>query len=152
SSSSSSALITSWKILDEKGEYSEVFYTNDKVKIEFDINVYHDVSEIQAGMLIRTVEGIPVFGTSTLYQKLNIIDAKKNDKLRASFTIDLAVCEGTYFITLAIAEAISHTDMSYLDRKTDVIVMKVTDPRPKSTGIAYLPLDITFSKLDVNNE
>ncbi|UXI00543.1 ABC transporter ATP-binding protein [Photobacterium sp. TY1-4] len=147
----SGAYITSWDVLDQSGKHCEVFRTGDKAVINFTTEVLGSVKEIQAGVLIRTVEGVPVFGTSTLYHQLNYTAPEDKDKLRASFELDVNLCEGTYFITLAIAEAISHADMAYLDRKTDVIIIKVSEPRANCSGIAALPVKVNFDKANVNS-
>lgn len=96
------------------------------------------VREIQAGILIRTIEGVSAFGTSTLYHGLNYRNGQPGTTLRFEFALDLRLCQGTYFVTLAIAEAISHGDMSYLDRKTDVILLKINQIRLTGSGIAML--------------
>ena len=62
------------------------------------------------------------------------------------FEIPFALSAGTYFITLAIAEGISFSDMRYIDRKTDVLVVKVFQHRTKSSGIASLDANISVTK------
>ena len=132
------AVIRGWDIFNSAGENSEAFYSGDKADIQFEVNVLQDVGEIQAGILVRTVEGVTVFGTSTLYHGCNHLNAKAGTSIRFDFHLDLSLCPGSYFITLAIAEAISHGDMSYLDRKTDAIIIKVNQIRLMGSGIAML--------------
>lgn len=139
--------ITSWQIFNQDNEQTEVFRVGERVRISFLISSHRDISELQAGLLIRTVEGVSVFGTSTLYHNLNLFDIKKGDSIEAKFEIDLNLCEGTYFITLAIAEAISDADMRYLDRKTDIFIIKVIEPRATCSGIARLPVTIQFKRV-----
>ncbi|MFO3797244.1 MAG: ABC transporter ATP-binding protein [Anaerolineales bacterium] len=132
------AVITEWNTLDFSGKPCETFYTGDTVRILFLAEVIRPIKEIQAGILLRTVEGIAVFGTSTLYHGKNYKDPEAPSCLQFEFTITLDLCPGSYFVTLAIAEAITANDMNYLDRKTDVIVLKVNQKRTLSTGIAAL--------------
>lgn len=132
------AAITKWDTLDFSGEPSEVFQTGDMVKILLSAEVIQPIKEIQAGILLRTVEGVTVFGTSTLYHGKNYPHPEAPSRIQFEFTITLELCPGSYFVTLAIAEAITANDMNYLDRKTDVIVLKVNQPRILSTGIAAL--------------
>lgn len=132
------AVITEWNTLDFLGEPSEVFQTGDTVKILLSAEVIQPIKEIQAGILLRTVEGVTVFGTSTLYHGKNYPHPEVPSRLQFEFTITLELCPGSYFVTLAIAEAITANDMNYLDRKTDVILLKVNQKRTLSTGIAAL--------------
>lgn len=138
------ALITGWQVLDTQGQPQNIYRTNDVIRICYQIKLLAPLSEVQAGLLLRTVEGVPVFGTSTLYHQLNYCQGEPGQVLQAEFEMELKLCEGTYFVTLAIAEAISHGDMAYLDRKTDIIVLKVTEPRPLCNGIASLPVTVSL--------
>ena len=132
------AVIKDWEVCNADGESVEVFCSGDKATIRFDVDVLQPVREIQAGILIRTIEGVSAFGTSTLYHGLNYRNGQPGTTLRFEFALDLRLCQGTYFVTLAIAEAISHGDMSYLDRKTDVILLKINQIRLTGSGIAML--------------
>ena len=141
------AIIKTWEVLGRSGDYSEAFRVGEDVKIRFYVDVLEPVQEIQAGILIRTVEGVSAFGTSTLYYDKNYLEAQPNTTLEFEFNLNLALCSGTYFITLAIAEAISHGDMTYLDRKTDVIVLKVSEPRALYSGIAALKSSVSVHEV-----
>lgn len=142
------AVISDWGISNVQGEYCEAFRTGEKAKVWFDVRVSGAVEEIQAGLLIRTVEGVTAFGTSTLYHECNYPQAKPGTALRFAFELDLHLCAGSYFLTLAIAEAISHADMNYLDRKTDVMVIKIQQARLTATGIAMLPVAVSVAELE----
>jgi len=141
------ALIRSWRALDANGEQCEAFEIGQKARIEVDVEVFKPISRMQAGMLIRTVEGVSAFGTSTLYHDSSYLDAKPGDHLRVVFDVDLLLCEGNYFVTIAIAEEVTRADMDYLDRKTDVIILKVSHRRTLGSGIAALPAQARVEKL-----
>ena len=141
------AIIKTWEVLDQSGGYSEVFRSGEEVKIRFNVDVLEPVPEIQGGVLIRTVEGVSAFGTSSLYHEKNYLNARSHSTLQFDFNLRLSLCPGTYFVTLAIAEAISHGDMSYLDRKTDVIILKVSETRTLCSGIAALKSSVSVEEV-----
>ncbi|MBH1543530.1 ABC transporter ATP-binding protein [Stenotrophomonas maltophilia] len=141
------AYIENWAALDAAGERCEVFMTGERVTLVARVRAFDEIEEMQSGLLLRTVEGVSAFGSSTMYHQANLIGVHAGETCEVRFNIDLALCEGTYFVTLALAEAISHADMAYLDRKTDVIILKVRAPRAKGTGIAALPVDVSFTRL-----
>ena len=143
------AVIAGWDVMDAQEKPSEQFKTGETVKVRFFVDVLSQVDEIQAGILIRTVEGVSAFGTSTLYHRKNFINARQGNRIRFDFDLQANLCAGSYFITLAIAEAISHGDMLYLDRKTDVIVIKIHQPRVLASGIAMLDTHVTVSDMGV---
>lgn len=141
------AVINSWDVIDSHGNQSEHFKTGETLRVRLLVDVLRSVKEIQAGILFRTVEGVSVFGTSTLYHQKNFINAVQGDRLMFEFEIQADLCPGSYFITLAIAEAISHGDMLYLDRKTDVIVIQIHQPRTLASGIAMLHCAVGVNKV-----
>ncbi len=142
------ALIQSWNIIDITGNPSEVIYSGDKIRIRFTVLVFSQIPEIQAGLLIRTIEGVTVFGTSSLYHKTNYHNAKPKDVLRVEFDVNASLCGGSYFVTLAIAESITYEDMRYLDRKTDIIIIKIVEKQLLGTGIAALYSKVVINKID----
>lgn len=141
------AYIESWVAMDATGERCEVFMSGEKFVLVARVKALDVIDEMQFGLLLRTVEGVSAFGSSTMYHHANLRDVAVGDTCEVRFTIDLALCEGTYFVTLALAEAISHADMAYLDRRTDAVILKVRSPRAKGTGIAALPVDVSFTKI-----
>lgn len=140
------ALISRWQVHTANGGPVSVLRSGERICVRFEVSALANLNEVQAGVLLRTVEGVQVYGTSTLYRELNLTGVAAGERLQAGFELDLNLCEGTYFMTLAIAEAISHADMAYLDRKTDVIVLKIADPRPLCSGIASLPARVSFTR------
>ncbi|PAT42945.1 ABC transporter ATP-binding protein [Vandammella animalimorsus] len=141
------AVIAHWQILDASGNPCDQFMTGETLTLRFFVDVLRPIDEIQAGLLIRTVEGVSAFGTSTLYHHKNFTNAQSGKCLVFDFELRADLCAGTYFATLAIAEAISHGDMTYLDRKTDVIVFTVHQPRILGSGIAMLDTKVTVTEL-----
>ncbi|WP_231501721.1 ABC transporter ATP-binding protein [Bordetella petrii] len=141
------ALIRNWQVRDARGDACEAFESGQKATISVDIDVFGPIVMLQAGLLIRTVEGVSAFGTSTLYHDASYPSARAGDRLRVEFDVDLALSEGTYFATLAIAEEVSSAHMEYLDRKTDAIILKITQRPVRGSGIAALRSFIRTAKL-----
>ena len=142
------AVIKDWYVENVNGDRTEVFRVGATARIIFLVDILDKVEEVQAGLLVRTVEGVSAFGTSTLYHDCNYQYPQKGTTLRFCFDLEMSLCAGAYFITLAIAEAISHSDMNYLDRKTDVIVIKLEQPRIKGSGIAMLQSKVNVSMVE----
>lgn len=141
------AAITDWDVFDIDGNRSDLFKTGEFFSIRFFVEVISAIEEVQAGILLRTVEGVSAFGTNTLYHQSNYKDARSGCRLMFDFKLKASLCAGSYFITLAIAEAMSDGDMLYLDRKTDAIVIKVSEPRSMGSGIAMLDTVVSVSEV-----
>mgnify|MGYP002620216712 CR=1 FL=1 len=136
------AQIVSCAMTNELGQSQEVFRPGDVACVTMILTCFEDIKEIQAGLSIKTVEGVHSFGTSTLYFSNNYKDAKAGDTITVRFRLSLNLCEGVYFLSMAIAEPVSQADMLYLDKRSDVIIFKVSEPKIKATGIAYLPAQV----------
>ena len=141
-----SAQIVKWGIFDSNGKQCELFNTGECITVTMQIESLSNINEIQAGLLLRTVEGVSVYGTSTRYHDSNLISVKCGDVWNCSFNIKLDLCPGSYFITLAIAEVLEQSGMAYLDRKTDVMVIKVNQRTLKASGIASLETQVEVLK------
>lgn len=140
------AAIQSVRLLNEKGEDAELFRPRERAKISIRAICQSGIPELQFGISIKTVEGVHAFGTSTLYEKQNVVDARAGDVLEAEFDLELSLCEGVYFVSVAIAEAITSAEMSYLDKRTDTLAFRVAEPRVTASGIAKLPHRITIKR------
>ncbi len=143
------ASIERWAVLDDDGEGCTTFRTGDWVRLRFSIAVHRSIAELQAGVLLRTVEGVSVFGTSTLYQQRNLKNPGGGERFTFEFRIRLDLAAGSYFVTFAIAEAISEADMKYLDRKADAVVLKVVQPRVEGSGVCVLPVQVQVQAQEV---
>jgi lipopolysaccharide transport system ATP-binding protein len=136
------AQIESYSLSDVRGDPREVFHPGDKARITINVRCLRALHELQAGLSIKTVEGVHAFGTSTLYFGNNPKGIKTDETVKINFDVVLSLCEGVYFISVAIAAPISGSDMQYLDKRSDAIVFKMSEPRLKASGISYLPAEI----------
>jgi lipopolysaccharide transport system ATP-binding protein len=140
------AQIVACAMTDAQGETQEVFRPGEQVRIAMIVRCLEDIEEMQAGISIKTVEGVHGFGTSTLYHDGNLKNLTRGETVTISFDMTLALCDGVYFVSLAAAIPISRADMRYLDKRSDAIVFKVAERRLKATGIAYLPATIACER------
>ncbi|MBV7485440.1 ABC transporter ATP-binding protein [Bordetella sp. BOR01] len=141
------AAIRAWQVCDEGGTACEAFHSGQKATIAVDVDVFAPITMLQAGLLIRTIEGVSAFGTSTLYHGTSYPSPQSGDRLRVEFALDLTLGEGTYFVTLAIAEEVTQAHMEYLDRKTDAIILKISQRPLLGGGIAALRSSVSVAKL-----
>lgn len=136
------AQIVTAHLLDEHNHPSESFSPGQKATIAVSLKCAAKVPELQVGMRIRTVEGVFAFGTSTFYHSCNLKNVSANETVIIRFDVELNLCEGAYFITLAAADALIAGDMRYLDKRTDVLFFRMTETRITAGGIAHLPATI----------
>lgn len=132
------ARISQWALLDCDGASREYFRPGEQATLRFTVECRDTIAEMQAGVAIRTVEGVLAYGTSTDYYGQNMMDARIGQSFDFCFEIALFLCAGTYFISFSVAEKLGQGDMAYLDKKVDQIVLRVQEPDHRISGIAYL--------------
>lgn len=141
--STSLANITTVELYNKNGEPAEHFAPKDRVIFNLNIEAHSDIEALQAGISIKTVEGVHAWGTSTLYTDQNIKPVKKGAKYTITFEFELNLSPGTYFISAAIALPLSSTSMQYVDKRSDIVIIKVSELRTICSGIAYMTPTIT---------
>ena len=142
------ALIAEVWMTDTDGRRRDFFDSGQEVEIGFSLVIQERIPAIKAGIRIKTVEGIEVHGTSTDYHEEPLVDVPAGCTCRARFRMNLALCEGTYFVSVAAAEIVSEAEMLYLDKRTDVLMFRVGQCPLTSTGIAALNSRVTFEVSD----
>jgi lipopolysaccharide transport system ATP-binding protein len=142
------ALIEDVWIHAAEGTPETVFVSGQDAEIGFSVRATDCINELRAGIRIRTIEGAEVYGTSTGYFGQSVRAVQPGSRWKASFRINLWLCPGTYFVSVAIAESISNAEMLYLDKRTDVLMFKVKQPRLTGTGIANLRASVALTAME----
>ncbi|MBK3745195.1 ABC transporter ATP-binding protein [Paraburkholderia aspalathi] len=145
--SNSLANIISVEAVDAKGETCEVFAPQETVSIQVTFEATNYIDELQTGISIRTVEGVHAFGTSTLYKDKNSKGISAGEIVKIEFKFPLNLSNGVYFISAAIAQPISQGSMKYIDKRSDSLMLKVSEPHVNSTGITYMKPEILETRL-----
>lgn len=134
----SHALITQTLALNEHGAPTDIFAPAEKVTFRVAFDVETDIQELQAGISIRTVEGVHAFGTSTVYFNRNLKNLASGSRATIDFDFELNLSPGVYFISFALAEPLLSSGMRYVDKRTDALLIKVAQQRVTASGIAYM--------------
>jgi len=132
------ALITHMEAHDQDGEPSEIFTPSQHATFRVTFAAHTAIEELQVGISIRTVEGVHAFGTSTLYFNKNLRDIAAGSSVSIDFSFNLNLSPGVYFVSFALAEPLIASGMRYVDKRTDALLIKVTEPRVTASGIAYM--------------
>lgn len=121
------------------------FGSGDAAVIRYDVAFFSDFPQVTAGIRIRTLQGVEVYGTSTSYH-FPIDNIRSGERMRLAFRLQLDLCPGTYAVNCAVAERLGSHDMRYLDKHTDVVLFKVIPRGRSATGIANLKAEILVSR------
>lgn len=143
------ARITRVTVEDAAGRPAELFRAGETLTIVIAATADEDLPEVQAGMSLKTVEGVVAFGTSTSYHGHNLHDVRAGQGFEIRFGVRADLCAGSYFLSAAIAMVVAdNRDMVYLDRKIDIGVIRVVEPHLLATGIAHLQTTLSVAVSD----
>lgn len=145
-SNNSHAWITSIKVLDDKDGIIDCVAPQEKISIEIEFFAENNIESLQVGISFKTVEGVHAYGTSTLYTDKNIKKIIKGQTITVRFSFELNLSAGTYYLSAAIAKPVTNVSMEYVDKRSDYLILKVSEPRMKCSGIAYMQPDIVESR------
>lgn len=118
------ALISTFKLYNENNEVSTVFKTSKEMKIYFEVDVKDYIEEPVLGILIKTINGVELFGSNSKILGCKIDPVKCGDKLKYEFKFPMHLNEGTYFLSLGITDQ-SNGESITVDRLVDVTFFRV---------------------------
>lgn len=138
------AIIETVRALNINGAECGIYTVGEILRIEFKVRFFEEIATVQAGIRLKTVEGVEAYGVSTENVGENISNVKKGSSCAFTFVLPMDLCEGTYFISVAIAEKVSPSEMRYLDKKSDVLIIKLKEKKITATGIAHLKATVEY--------
>jgi ABC-type polysaccharide/polyol phosphate transport system ATPase subunit len=134
------------RIFDQSGMERYVFQAHEFAEIAFQATFSKNFENILAGMRIRTLEGVKVYGTSNFYwQPVQKVEAGEQYIFR--FRQILRLCSNTYYLSVAVAERIGEHDMRYIDKLADTVIFKAIEVPLRGDGLANLASEITVEKV-----
>ena len=130
------------------GGGDEPYYqTGESIEIGMVVSAAEDLAYLQAGMHIRTTEGVSVYGTSSLYWGKSLENVPPGSRCLFRISVKLNLCSGIYFISFAIADMSLSGEMNYFDKSSDALMFRVSQHPLLATGIVALQPEMRFELL-----
>ena len=98
------AEIVSLHILDDAGNRTRTFTAGAGSRVEMLVRFYKPVKAPVVGMVIRSADGVEVYGTNTWIQGMTIGPVEAGDQIRATFAQNLPLVGGSYQLDMAVAD------------------------------------------------
>jgi teichoic acid transport system ATP-binding protein len=125
--------ITSFSIYGENGNTSRIFSHSEKIIIEVEVEYNKYTSTSLIAYTIKTITGIEVTGTNTMFENIDLKERKPGDKIKVIFTQETALNAGDYVFSFGFVE-MEEDKLIVLDRRYDAITFKVVETK-KSAGL-----------------
>lgn len=143
-----SASIINPKFLTSDGRPVNVLVSGRNYEWQYEIHFHKDSSQVWAGAMIKTVEGLLVAGLGGPSQNAYIGDKKAGDHILLSIPIQLNLSPGTYFMNCGVASNEKGENL-FLHRRVDVAMIRVISPDSRGyPGIAYVAPGLVVEELN----
>ncbi len=119
------AEILDFGIQDEEGNRAILLNSGAQYTLFMQTLFYEDVEAVTHGFLIRNINGIDMFGTTTRVQQSAIHGQIRGDLVEARVKVTMWLTNGIYFLTFGVSDPYSETDVQY-DLRYDALQFEVS--------------------------
>lgn len=113
--------------------------------------IYHINKYIQnpiLGLALKMSNGLEIYGNNTTYAKKELSHLSAGQMMRAHFTQKLYLNNGSYLLTLTIAEWVNH-QVVYVDRRVDITIIDIIGGPMPYMGLCNLNGVIDIKNINV---
>ena len=135
------AKIVDYSILANDIENPTVFSRGSLVELRMKVEFQESLDRIIYGFTLRTLDGVTVFGANTRSRHQMIQARAPGDVGEVVFRFRLNVLPGEYFVSLGVAVDDEHTDQVAVDRRYDMLHLKVAGG-PEDFGLSEFEMTI----------
>jgi len=133
------AVIESIWLEDERGEMANVFPGHVRARICCRIRACDNLQSPILALMIKTREGVSVFGTDSKHLANDIGNIVKDELIQVSFAVDLALAPGTYYLNCGVRDSASEQTV-FLHRRVDALLFRVTRSQSSSAAVGLADL------------
>lgn len=117
-----------------------------EIKITMRVYFHKPMQDLIYGITFKTLEGAIVYGANTRERKLKVNERKQGEVVDIVFTLRNHLVQGSYFISLGVAQDNDTVDNLAVDRRYDLCSLTV-DSELQDFGLANLQM--LFEELSV---
>ncbi len=126
------AKICNFEVLQNGAPCSGLVQTGDEMIVRMSVLYNQDIDELIYGITVKTNDGTAIYGTNSRilgeHGRAQVRQAQvAGDLISIEFKLSLALLGGDYFISLGVAQDHDSKDNIAIDRRYDVIHIKVRD-------------------------
>ena len=107
------------------------------VKLRFAVHFHNDLDRLIYGVTVKTPDGTAIYGTNSRINGKVSSSAKQGETLQFQCELKMNLLGGDYFISLGVAQDDNDKDNVAIDRRYDMIHLRVED-KQTAFGLAAL--------------
>lgn len=132
------ATIDQFKIMDADKNRINVVSSQHPFFVTYEVHFKEDCHHVIFGMMIKSVEGICIYGTNT-ENRLPNQTFKKGQVVTVSFQLENNLIPGNYYMNCGVVEKVD-SEYVYLHRRVDIAVIKINAEHIQHTQLGYANL------------
>ncbi len=110
------------RLLDAEMKETYIITSGSATIVQLEIIFNIDIRKPIYGLVLRNIDGIYIYGTNTIWQRIDTKSYKKGDRIYVNFRQNLWLNQGSYTLT----PLLSHEDgETYCDWQDDALIFKV---------------------------
>ena len=118
------AEVLEFGILDESGNRVNRLTSGRRYTFYFSAILYTNLKEVAVGFLIRDIKGVDLFGINNMKKQIQIPYTSRGDLIHACMDATMWLTNGTYFLSLGIADPLADSN-PYYDFRYDALQFAV---------------------------
>lgn len=119
------AKIIDFKVTCGKNIYPGVIESGAMISFHFRTYFERNVENVVFGFLIKTIDGINIFGTNTQKCNQKYYSANAGDTIDCEFSMPVMLNTGKYFVSFGVSEEDNYNQDTPLDRRYDGVMIDV---------------------------
>jgi lipopolysaccharide transport system ATP-binding protein len=114
-----------------------VLQQGEQIKLTMRVYFHQALDDLIYGITIKTLDGTTVYGANTREREIKLASRKKGEMVDVSFILENHLVQGSYFVSLGVAQHNGTVDNLALDRRYDLFSIAV-DGELQDFGLANL--------------
>jgi len=142
------ATIASVKLLDVRGEVTELVGVGDEVALKITVRITRKIAALVIGYVIKDRLGQAVFGTNTHHLGHELRDVREGELYEFIARFPMKIGAGTYSVSVALTSSDTHLLNNYEWKDLALVFTVANVNQPVFVGVAWIPPDeITLTPL-----
>jgi len=113
------------------------------LKLRLGVYFHQPASDLIYGFTIKTIGGAAAFGTNSELKGMHIENKKDNEFTVIEFSFSAHLIPGEYFISVGVVIREEAGPETALDRRYDLLHLKIHEDKHDAFGIAAVDMQIT---------
>ena len=126
-----------------------VVQQGEAINVTMRVHFHEAMDNLIYGITIKTLDGTTVYGANTRERNLSLEARAAGEQVDIHFTLDNCLIQGSYFVSLGVAQLNDTVDNLAIDRRYDVFSLAV-DGDQRDFGLANM--NMVFSEESVSEK